>query len=537
MKNKVSNIFTVAVVAVVAFCLTSCGGKDEGPKHSPQFNMISSVPNQSMIFSYDMMGLMDESQVRNSDDMPFELKIMMNMYFDKMFSSKSMGLKLEGNNHVVITGKEDGEFDFGFVMLNVIEQSKVKKGLKEFLKGKTEEEEGINYLTDKYSGAVAAWDSLHFVLAFSEDEARDLKSQTKSILGARYIDGPDNAELEAFLKREDDMNMFVYLDEWAKMADAAEEGINMDEELMALYKGGYMIGSGNFDAGKITFEMEVHADQLKKSKYNVLSKGAIADEFMSYLTNDELIMFGTANLDMNALMNVAFQDEKMKQEFEEEMKESGLDANSVRELFTGEFSASLIDLEMVPNPYYEESSASLEDDFFADMDMSFVPKDIPKPKFITAVGIKDTAMMRELLNTIPGVEETEDCYIVEDQFIVLVKNRLFITSDKEIAKVLGEGGNLGIYKSAENVDNPLHGHFNTSLNTLPEGFKKVIAEGGGEESEELLQFFNEFESISFTGDFDRIKLEIVLTDKSTNSLEVITSKLMNQVVESADLFM
>lgn len=536
-KMKVIKSSFFLLFAGMATLLTSCGGGDSGPKHSPEFNMVSSVKNPTAIVSYDLMGMMEKSKVMHSEELPFEIKMMMNVYFDKMFSSKSMGLKLEGNNHVVIAADEQGEFDYGFIMLNVLEQSKIKKGIKEFIKGKTEEEEGINYLTDKYSGAVAAWDSLNFVFAFSEEENIDLKGKTKSILGSRYIDGPDNKELEAFLNREDDMNAFVYLDRWAKMADAADENFKMDEDLMKLYDKGYMVASGNFDEGKIVFEMNVYADALKNSKYNVLSKGPISDEYLSYLSDDDLVMFGTANLDIDALFDILFQDEKMKIEFEDKMKESGLDELAIREIFTGEIAASLIDVEMKANPYYEEAMETLDDDFFADMEFNYVPKELPHPKFITTIGIKNSKKLETVINLIPGIVNTGSYYSVEDGFIVIKNNKLFVTSNKDLAERLANGEKLKPYSIEGGIKDPLYGYFNSDLSSLPDGFKNMIKDNGGDSGEESLKFFNEVENINFSGSFDHIKFEVILKDKTTNSLELIVSKMMGQVIEGADMFM
>ena len=66
------------------------------------------------------------------------------------------------------------------------------------------------------------------------------------------------------------MNMIVYLDKWMELAKKETDEIELDEEFLRLYDESYMIGAGNFLAGKIVFEMEMHGDKLKDSKYNLL---------------------------------------------------------------------------------------------------------------------------------------------------------------------------------------------------------------------------------------------------------------------------
>ena len=58
----------------------------------------------------------------------------------------------------------------------------------------------------------------------------------------------------------------------------------------------------------------------------------------------------------------------------------------------------------------------------------------------------------------------------------------------------------------------------------------------GNEGGELLKFMTEFEKVTFSGSFDKMKLEVVMADKETNSIEVITGKLMKQVMQNMSLF-
>ena len=67
-----------------------------------------------------------------------------------------------------------------------------------------------------------------------------------------------------------------------------------------------------------------------------------------------------------------------------------------------------------------------------------------------------------------------------------------------------------------------------------EGFKKMMQEGENA-NDEFLNFFDEFESVSFMGGYDHMKFEVIMKDKETNALEVITAKMMNQVVENAEM--
>ena len=142
-------IYLLATLTSFALIFTSCG-EDELKLHTPEFNMISSIDNHAVIFSYDFMKLMDKSKVQNSEDMPMEVKMAMSIYIGNMLNSSNMGIRLEGNNHVVITTADNGEADLFFLSAEVVNEDKVKKGVKDFFKGKSFEEDGLHFIKHKF---------------------------------------------------------------------------------------------------------------------------------------------------------------------------------------------------------------------------------------------------------------------------------------------------------------------------------------------------------------------------------------------------
>jgi len=124
-----------------------------------------------------------------------------------------------------------------------------------------------------------------------------------------------------------------------------------------------------------------------------------------------------------------------------------------------------------------------------------------------------------------------------DSFFVFSDNKLMITSDESIATTIGSGKKLKEYKSDSDITSSLYGEIIPNLDNLPQGFKDMVIENAGNEGEELLKFMNEFEKVTFSGSFDKMKLEVVMADKETNSIEVITGKLMKQVMQNMSLFM
>ena len=534
-------IYSIALLISIALLLTSCGEKEEElDLHTPEFNMISSIDNHAVIFSYDFMKLMDKSQVQNSEDMPMEVKMAMSLYLGNMLKSSNMGIRLEGNNHTVITTNDSGEIDFGFLSAEVVNEDKVKKGIKGFFKGKAFEEDGLHFIKHKFSQTLAAWDSDHIIFIYSESDTLDLKTKAKSILDARKIQGAENDVLENYLDREDDINVIVYLDKWMELAKKEVDYIALDEDFISLYDESYMLGAGNFLAGKVVFEMEMHGDKLKDSKYNLLPGNPISNEFMSYLSNEDPMMFGVASVNMDAVFDIMLQNDDIKDEFIDEVKEVGWTEKEMRGSLTGEFSASLLGVEMKPNPYYELQASLMEDDFFADMEESYLPNpaEIPSPVYLITVGLNDPDKLRNLFTTLHMIEDKGVYFSAgSDGFFVFSDDKLMITSDESIAAILGSGKTLKEYKSESDIASSLYGEVLPNLDNLPQGLKDMVIENGGNEGEELLKFMNEFEKVTFSGSFDKMKLEVVMAEKEANSIEVITGKLMKQVLQNMSLFM
>ena len=547
-------IYFTAILTSFLLIFSSCA-EEELKLHTPEFNMISSIDNHAVIFSYDFMKLMDKSKVQNSEDMPMEVKMAMSIYIGNMLNSSNMGIRLEGNNHVVITTAENGEADLVFLTAEVVNEDKVKKGVKDFFKGKSFDEGGLHFIEHKFSNTLAAWDKDHILFIHTENDAIDLKTKAKSILEARIVEGVENDVLENYLNREDDMNVLVYLDKWMERLKKEVQGLTVrpsafftqagvnegfDEDFLSLYDSTYIIGSGNFLSGKIIFEMEMHGDKLKNSEYNLLPGKPISNGFMNYLSNEDPMMFGVASINMDAVFNMMLQNDEMQSLFSNRVEQIGLTEKEMRGLLTGEFSASLIGVEMKPNPFYELQVALMDDDFFPDMDDSYisVPTEIPSPNYLFTVGLDDSDKLKSLFTTLNIIENKEGYFVAGSYgFFVFTDNKLMVTSDESIAAKLGKGQLLKEYKPSSEISSSLYGEVIPNLDHLPQALKNMVIENAGNEGGELLKFMTEFEKVTFSGSFDKMKLEVVMADKETNSIEVITGKLMKQVMQNMSLFL
>jgi len=499
-------------------------------KHSAEFNMISSVDNVIALASYDFLKVMDESQIKNSEHVPIEFRMMIKAYTGMALNSDKMGFNLEGNNHIVFVGGEKGQIDYGFLTAEVNNKKRVKKGLKEYIKGSPKEKDGFMFLEDKYNNMVAGWDSAHVVIAYSDSEDKDLVAQITSILKARAKDGKDNKDLENYLGRDDDMNYFVFMDEMMDFAKDADENNQFNEEYLALFDGVYLQGSGNFEVGEIVFEMDMlNGDALKNSEYNTIGSNPVSADFLNYVTDNNLLFFGTAALNMDAMFSMMDMVESKEDPFGE-LKKLGFSEDQLKTMFTGEVALSVIDVSMMANPLKAQLDELVEeeDDFFADMESGYVPSEIPMPKIVLSVGLNDTNGLVSLLNT--GGEMLEGGYfqVEEMTYVVLTPDKLILTTSEAAAQLFGSGGKYPTYNmdGGASIDAPLFGHFNVKQENLPEGITNVLTEMLGEGTADILGMF---ESVNFSGSIDGAKMTIIMKNKSDNAAKVMVDEIFGNL--------
>ena len=114
----------------------------------------------------------------------------------------------------------------------------------------------------------------------------------------------------------------------------------------------------------------------------------------------------------------------------------GWTEKEMRGLLTGEFSASLIGVEMKPNPFYELQVALMDDDFFSDMEASYVsvPSEIPSPIYLFTIGLNNPDELKALFTTLGTIENKGGYFTAgSDGFFVFSDDKLMITSDESIA--------------------------------------------------------------------------------------------------------
>ncbi len=520
---RLIQLMTLSMVVV----LSSCNSEEDEAylKNSTRFNMLSSVDNLMLVGSIDLVGLIEKSDFENNKDAPFEATAGFKMLVKGNIDPELTGIDITGNNHFAMSMKDE-EPDYILYTAKITNQEKVKKTLKDLnvFKGDYKKEEVgsrvYEYLSDK--DMTVGWDDKDIVIVVGRKI--DTEKKVKELLKARFVDAKENVPLDDYLKQVDDMNVFVNIETAMTIAKNSKEGKNVTKEMLDMSKGAYYIGTGNFNKGEIVYEMNIFGEKLKGSKYNAIGENPVSDSFMKYLTNDKLIAFGTASINMEALFNAVYMADNKEFDMKEVEDATGMNKQELSEILTGEFSLCLQDV--ISEKVSYASLEDMEDDFF---DEEMYTYNTEKPIVVFAAGVSDTTKIGSLLREKGKVEVMNGVYKADkDAYIVFSDKKMIVTTDEVTANFFASGNTYTSYTlpAASSLDKPLYGFYNTDVTKMPNGFLKMAET---EEGQMALEFANLFELVDFHGDFNKMSFTVKMKNKSDNALKVITDYVLSVV--------
>lgn len=512
-----------ALLLLGGLIFSSCTEEDktENLKHSTRYNMISSVDHLAVIGSIDLLKIIEKSGFESNPDLPMEASAGYKMMVKEKLDPEKTGIDLSGNNHFAVSMVDPEKPEFVMFTAKVTNPENAKLTVQDLLKGTYTKEEidGDTYEFVVEDDVAVGWDNEDLVIVFTEKN--EAKTIAKDLLLARYVDGADEDNgMEAYLEQEDDMNMYVRVENSVDFLKAQDADI--PEDFLSSLGDAYYIGTGNFNDGEIVFDWNIHAEDIKNSEFNALAADAINKSFLNYLTSDKLIAFGTASINMDAIFNALDFAQSKDFSFEELEEETGLTREMMEELFTGEFAISFVDI--LSEEVVVEAA---EDDFFEDS-YSYSSE---VPLVIFTAGIKDSTQIGELLRASGEAKVMNGVYQMDkDAFIVFHGDKFIITTDLSTAEYLASGQSFKPYQTAgvDGGDKPLFGYVNTDLNQIPDGLRKMAE---NEEGEMALEFMGLFESVQFNGEFEQMEFKAIMNNKGENSLKIITDYILKQVKE------
>lgn len=509
---KLNYLLWGIIISSVLF-ISSCGSnaKKNEQKNTAEYNILASVENPTALFSIDIMDLLKKSNVQESKDMPAQFKMIVNTTIQRHFSSENQGFKLEGNIPFIVSSTKDDEFNYAMTSFDVLDAEKIGPSLCFYFNGKVIKEGDVSILEAKLPGALFkthfVWDKEKLIVVATEKN--DSKAIALATLANKSIDAPENEKISNFLGQDNDFSSLLYMDSYTKMVNKLSE-TTMSDELIKAYEGLTVKSSANFNNGEFIVKTDLEGENYTNSKFNNLNSVAIDESFYHYLTdNNQLIAYGMASLNIEAIVNTMNQTKSEYNEYESELNKLGIKKEDIANVLNGQFSASLIDVESIATEGYEGNIAFNQD----------------RPKILITCGLKDDEKLNAILSNAPNVTPIEKYFISDDVYFGINDQKLFISLNKEIIQKLTTGEKLGNYTVA--VNKPLYAHLITDLTKLPESYKSALSRNGGEE---VLKFYNQLEKIEFSGDIHQTEFKIEFSEKSKNSFEVIANLTLENIL-------
>jgi len=524
MKNIL--ILTLLVISV------SCNNNS---KSNWKSNIISSLDNKvASVSSIDFMQLLDKSEILTSESMPSEIRAMLNGFIGNNLNSKQLGVKLEGNNHIVTVVNDKGSFDYTFAMFNVLDKDKIGKNIKLLIGGKSNNTDKYSCIINKDLNLVFIWDEKHLIVTFSESRYNKKSKKTaESLLMAKNEALDADEHLLEYLSRTDDMNSAVFLESYSNFVSGnAATSITELENSMLVY-------SANFNKGNMLFENIVLGSQIVDSKFDVFGKSAVSDEYINFLTdNNKLILYGLANFNIDKFLNIII-DNKLDREISRELR---MDIKDIKDVFDGQMSFSIMDIilpeqEEKETPISDMISSAFEDDFFSDMgdinlkdiesSMYGYSKNEPLPKLLFTAGINNVDVLLQRLKKSHIDVNLNDINEIDNSMFLLVKDdKLFISTMKELLEEIKENGSLNTYKDHNKTDYPIYGTLVVDADELPSDFIDVAKE---EVSKNFTSILKNFKSVEFNASANGSLLEIKLSNDKENSLKLFTEIILEEL--------
>ncbi|MCT4581053.1 MAG: hypothetical protein N4A35_06510 [Flavobacteriales bacterium] len=496
-----------------ALIITSCGEntQKEALKNSPEYNMIASVQNPAAMLSLDVMDLLEKSNIKESHEVPAQFKMLLNTQIEQHFNSENQGFKVEGNIPLVVSATTDNKFNYLMSFTDVIDAEKTGSSLALYFNGHVEKNEAISTLSfttpDSIMNGCFAWDTKKLVVVVSENQ--DNKALAEKALANRYVDAADNAKIKHFIAADNDFSSLVFMDTYTQMANEMSH-TKVDEELSAAYQGMTMTGAGNFNNGSFLFESNLDAETFVKSGFNNLNDQGLNTEYNNFISdNGKAIAFGGVSLNLDAVVKAMNHTHTEYGNYDEELAKMGIKKEDLNQVFDGNFSLSLMEIESVPSPGYENNPAFNEE----------------RPKFLLTCGLKDTERIKTILESNEAVKPVENYFLVDDTYIGIHENKLFVSLSDTLIQNLSKGEQLAAFNTS--FKSPVYGKLITDMNQLPINYKTMLLNGGGEE---VLKFYNEIETIEFTGDIHQMTFKVELKDSSKNTLELFSNSVIKNVL-------
>tara|TARA_Y100000589_G_scaffold332180_1_gene390010 strand:- start:7153 stop:8706 length:1554 start_codon:yes stop_codon:yes gene_type:complete len=477
-------------------------------------NVILSDNDISMVASINLIEIINKMGVSESE-LPVDQKMMFNTAMSTI-DGKSLGFKIEGNHKFFFVPETSEQNGAVFLVGEIINKATFEKTIKSTLDVSVKDKEEINFMYSELNELklTIANNAENFIAGISLNN--DFTEQ--KIMS--YFENSNSEEktdlsLKKYLEREDDFSYYISSKKIFSALKAMNlTGLNLDEMPVNFVESFFAL---NFNKGNISFETEIlNFESETGAKMNITGNG-LDEKFTTFLTdNNKLIGFVMANLNTSSIAS-QLKDMKTKEilEINDELRNYGITISDIVEMFDGQFSLSLIDMDYKPSDKIEDldyddwNDMQWEDNFEESNNVESIPD------LILNFGLSNQSKFIELINKNASIKEGL-IYSDRDLNVLVKENVVHFSTKLELLQKININGSLGKFSlvNKDLINKAVYGELTTDINHFPNKLLTSLRS----ENISIDELFEEINKISFNLSDTKSNLIIDFSDKTKNSL-------------------
>ncbi|OJJ14487.1 hypothetical protein BKI52_42665 [marine bacterium AO1-C] len=432
------------------------------------------------------------------------------------------------------------------------------------------EEKGYKYVElDKYEAI--GWNDQ--VMMYIKSESGDGLGERKGLSARSYLYSffnlaPDNSlitnkNFSKFVAKNNDLSVWYSLQAAKKDMTAALNMYrysNRDQQVLdeiLNFQNSYIQYNLNFEKGKVLFNTQYDLNKNLKKFYKETYGQNLSKELLSRIPYKQLLGFMGFSWNFKGLFNWLKRVEGVEQAFEKQAKEIGLSSDDLLKALQGEIVLAMTGFEKFEikekgsryGDYLNQMLADHDVDENKLADFRKRLSEIPRktrttyaPEVLGIVSFKSDMIPKKIIETAQiflsaNKVEGKPYYQFEVAempfFMATQKQQLMVTNREKLLEQMldkGNNGNLSgnkMVQEATKYNNYMY--MNLSFDKFPKSTQQNIKDQLQGKFGELQESLSLFESFKAKGKDYEARMELNLSDKSKNSLEVILRTVFNGV--------
>ena len=430
------------------------------------------------------------------------------------------------------------------------------------------DKEGYSYVEkDKYS-AIGWNDQVMIMIKSEEGSGVRSRLRARSYLHSFFnLDDENslttNKNFSKFLAKDNDFSVWYSLQSAKKgmtSALSAYRYSSRDQQLLDEildFQDSYVHYSLNFEKGQVLFDIQYDLNKNLQKFYKGTYGKNLSKALLSRIPHDQLLGFMGFSWNFKGLFDWLKRVEGVEEAFEKQAKEIDLSADELLEALQGELVIAMtgfekFEIEEKKSPYGDYLNQMLEEqdvdpDQLADFRkrLDEIPRKVRTtyaPEMLGIVSFKSDMIPKKIMETLKifaSANKVEDkpYYQIElvdmPFFIVAQKQQLMVSNREKLLEQMldkGKSGRLAdnkMIREATNYNNYMY--MNLSFDKFPKSTQQNIKDQLQGKFGKLQESLSLFENFKARGKDYQARMELNLSDKSKNSLEVILRTVFNGV--------